>query len=403
MKTILFVDDEPRVLTGLQRQLHSLRNEWEMRFATSGAEALTLLGQSPADVIVTDMMMPVMDGAQLLEHVLKRHPNTIRIVLSGHSDRECILRLVGPAHQYLSKPCDPTLLRDTIARAFALRDLLTNANLKELVSRMQTLPSLPTLYVELMDELRSGDPSMDRIGDIVARDMGMSAKILQLVNSAFFGLAHHVAHPTEATIYLGIETVKSLVLSTQVFAQFNRYQVNVPEFPFEALWQHCWNTGVRARRIARAEKLDGETTDHCFVSALLHDVGKLILAASLPDVFKQALALSKRNKTPLWQAEKELLGSSHAEIGAYLLGLWNFPNPVVEAVALHHRPGGALKPEFGNTTILHVANAFDHDLSQQAQPEQETRIDMDYIRQVDAESRLEVWSQLCMIVGSSDD
>jgi HD-like signal output (HDOD) protein len=401
MKSIVFVDDEPRVLTALQRQLHPFHQEWDMRFASGGAEGLQFLDQAPADVLVTDMMMPGMDGAQLLEQVLLRHPNTIRIVLSGHTERECILRLVGPAHQYLSKPCDPLQLRETIGRAFALRDLLTNTALKHLVSQTQSLPSLPMLYLELMNELRSGEPSMDRVGEIIARDMAMSAKILQLVNSAFFGLAHRVPDPAEAAFYLGLETVKSLVLSTQVFSQFTRYQANVPEFPFEALWQHCWNTGVRVRRIARAERLEAEMGNQCFVSALLHDVGKLILAAGQPAAFRQALALAREHRISLWQAEKELLGSSHAELGAYLLGLWNFPNSIVEAVALHHRPGGGLKPELDGTTLVHVANALDHDLRPDDQPGADGGLDLDYLRLVGAETRLEDWIQLCMTIDSS--
>src|ERR1017187_6368046 len=114
MKNLLFVDDEVRVLQGLQRQLYGMRNEWNMNFKEGGAKALDFMASAPVDVIVTDMMMPGMDGAQLLTEVMKRHPDTIRIVLSGHADREAILRLVGPAHQYLSKPCDAEELRNAI-------------------------------------------------------------------------------------------------------------------------------------------------------------------------------------------------------------------------------------------------------------------------------------------------
>jgi HD-like signal output (HDOD) protein/CheY-like chemotaxis protein len=399
MKRILFVDDDREVMTGFQGQLQSSGRECDMRFAASGSRALELMEESPADVIVTDAVMPDMDGGQLLETVHKQHPETIRIVLSGHPDRDRGLRVPGAAHQYLAKPCQPVDLHETIARAFALRNLLSNTELMRRVSRMEALPSLPTLFLELVNEVPSGDPSMDRIGELIARDMGLSAKILRLVNSAFFGLGCRITHPTEAVIYLGLETVKSLVLSMQVFSQFNQYQAAVPEFPLELLWQHCWSTGVRARRLARAERFDPELSDHCFVSALLHDVGRLVLVANLPDPFKQALALARQNHLPLWQAEEEILGSSHAEVGAYLLGLWNFPTPVIEAVALHHRPGSGFQQELNSTTVVHVADVLDHELSRRPQPYPGSQLDLDYLRFLGAEPRLEEWSELCLTVG----
>jgi HD-like signal output (HDOD) protein/CheY-like chemotaxis protein len=403
MKSILFVDDEPGALSQLQSQLSPLGQGCQMRFASGGVHALQVLAQGPVDVIVTDLMMPGMDGAQLLEVVRKRHPSIIRIAFSTASERETNLRLVGPAHQCLPKSCNPDELQDTIARAFALRELLTNAQLKELICRMETLPSLPSLYLELTSELRSNDPSMERIGEIIARDIAMSAKILQLVNSAFFGLAHRVTHPAEAALYLGIETVSSLVLSLQIFSQYNRYQAQLPEFSIETLWQHCWNTGARARRIARSEHFDAETANHCFVGGLLHDLGKLILLATLPGPFREALHRAAADKSPLWRHEKELLGSTHAEIGAYLLGLWNFPTALIETVALHHRPGTGLHPDLDSVAVAYVANVFDHELSMAEHPGADPNLDHDYLRLVGAEDHLPEWSDLCMMSGSSDD
>ncbi len=395
MKSILFVDDEPRILAGFQRQFHAQRAEWTMRFANSGAEALTMLNQAPADVLVTDMMMPGMDGAQLLEQVVKLHPDTVRIVLSGHSSDKSVLRLVCPAHQYLAKPCEPDQLRNTITRALGLRELLGNAELKHLVAQIKTLPSLPVLYTEVMRELRSTDPSMDQIGKIIARDMAMSAKILQLVNSAFFGLGHHITHPSEAAMYLGVETMKSLVLSTQVFNQFNRSVANLPGFSIEALWQHCWNTSVFARRIAQDEGLSKEIVDQCFVSGLLHDVGKLILAADHSAAFTRALEIAHREKVSLWVAEKELFGSSHADIGAYLLGLWNFSHPIVEAVAYHHRTGDSVLDELGVAAIVHGANLLEH----YPQPDDFRKLIVpsapDNLHSGATAVRLEKWSRLC--------
>ena len=185
MKRILFVDDEPNLLEGLGRMLRPLRHTWGIDFARNGPEALDLLARTPFNVIVSDMRMPGMDGAQLLAEVRDRHPTIVRIVLSGQCDREALLRSVRVAHQCLTKPCDVETLRSTVTRACALRDLLENDKLQRLVSRLKSVPSLPDLYHQVMEELESPEPSIQKVGQIIAQDAGMTAKTLQTVNSAF--------------------------------------------------------------------------------------------------------------------------------------------------------------------------------------------------------------------------
>src|SRR3954469_25429785 len=157
-KTILFVDDEPRVLDAIRRSMRSMREGWQISLAPSGAEALALLGRQPIDVLVSDMRMPEMDGPTLLLEVRKRYPKTVRIVLSGYSDQETALQSVGIAHQYLSKPCDADELRRVIGRTYELRDHLHSESLRQLVSTMSSLPSMPTLYQNMLDELNSALP-----------------------------------------------------------------------------------------------------------------------------------------------------------------------------------------------------------------------------------------------------
>lgn len=193
---LLFVDDESLVLQGLQRTLHSMRGQWDMTFIGGGEEALETLARQPYDAIITDMRMPRMDGAQLLEKVKELYPQIVRIVLSGQANRETILRSAGPAHQYVSKPCDPQELKLRLAQAFAMRDLLQNSAVQALVSGLKSLPSLPGLYYEIQAELRSEDASLKKIAEIVSRDVGMTAKILQLANSAFMGARYNISSPT---------------------------------------------------------------------------------------------------------------------------------------------------------------------------------------------------------------
>ncbi|MGO9689473.1 MAG: response regulator, partial [Syntrophobacteraceae bacterium] len=184
MKSILFVDDEPMVLDGLRRMLRGMRNEWEMEFVTNGHDALKILDTKRFNVIVTDMRMPGMDGCQLLNHVKELHPQLVRIVLSGHSDKDMILKSIGPAHQFLSKPCDAETIKTTVARVCSMREIMEDETLIKVVSAVESLPSLPEFYSEVVDEVNSAEGSLDRVGEIISRDSGMSAKILQLVNSA---------------------------------------------------------------------------------------------------------------------------------------------------------------------------------------------------------------------------
>jgi len=393
MKTLLFVDDEPRVLQGLQRQLHGMRNEWQMTFVDSGFRALEIMKDNAVDVIVSDMMMPGMDGAQLLTEVSKCHPNTVRIVLSGHADRESVLRLVGPAHQYLSKPCDAEELRAAIHRAFSLRDLLGSEKLKQLATRTRSLPTLPALHARLTEELHQEDPSLERVGEIISKDIAMASKILQLVNSAFFGLPQPIANPSDAVFYLGLTTVRSLVLSLQVFSQYDQKQIQ--GFSIDGLAQHSWITGMWSRRIAEAEHCDPKIDDQCFLAGLLHDVGQLILAAGMPDAYSSVLEKSRSEGHAIWEVERAEFGATHAEVGAYLLGLWGLPNPVIEAVAFHHRPADASAKAFSPVIAVHVANAFTHDRAGSHPDWPGNQIDKTVLARLGLEGRVEAWKSRC--------
>ncbi len=392
MKKILFVDDQPSVLQGLQRMLYGMRGEWDTSFAGSGQEALDLLEGERFDVIVSDMRMPGMDGAQLLAEVRERYPYIVRIVLSGYSDQETVLRSVAAAHQYLSKPCDVATLKSTVSRACSLRNILSNETVRRCISTLKSLPSLPSLYVSLLNELRSPSPSIAKVGEVISSDVGMTAKILQLVNSAFFGISQHVSSPTQAVNLLGLETIKALVLSAQVFSQFEAQRL--PAHLASHLWDHSLATGAYARVIARLEDSNVQTSDHAFVAGLLHDVGKLVLAVNLFDRYSKALDLSERERLPLVNAELKTMGVSHAEVGGYLLGLWGLPDPIVEAVAFHHYPGECPAENFIPLTAVHVANVIQHEMHPDA-TEVVSQADLDYLGRLGLGKRFDVWRDAC--------
>jgi HD-like signal output (HDOD) protein len=385
-RRILFVDDEPFVLAGLRRTLHGMRKEWDMVFVESGAEALKLMEDNEVDVVVSDMRMPGMNGAALLNEVMKRFPRTVRLILSGHADQDLILKCVGSTHQYLSKPCDPDALRATVSRAIGLDASLNNERLQRLVAQMDHLPSIPSLYMQIVEKINDPLASVPAVGSIVAQDIGMTAKILKLVNSSFFALRREISSPTQAVAYLGLDTVKSLVLSINAFSQFETRQLG--DFSLSALWDHSVRTAAAAKHIAQLEGVGQKIADEAFVSGLLHDSGKAALAFNFPEEYGRALRVAAEQSIDPLVAERHAFEASHADVGGYLLGLWGLPVPVVEAIALHHQPALAMDKTFTPLTAVHVANALGHANEGAEWP---PAVDRQYLAELGLVDRLEVW------------
>jgi len=388
-RRILFVDDEALILGGLQRMLRGMRAEWEMVFAESGAKALELMEQAPFDVVVSDMRMPGMNGASLLAEVMKRSPKTIRLILSGHADQELILKCIGSTHQYLSKPCEPDTLKAAISRAFELETSLQNPKLKELITRMDRLPSIPALYGRIVDKLRNPDVGLDEVGELIAQDPGMTAKILKLVNSSFFGLRRQISSCTEAVTYIGIDTIKSLVLSIDAFSQFD--QVKCKQFSIECLWAHSQETATLAREIARMEDADRKVADECYVAGLLHDIGKLILAANFPEQYELVLQERGLHDLGIADAEEQFFCANHAIVGGYLLGLWGLPVPVVEAITFHHYPARGPHKGFGPLTAVYAANRLLGASSQLEDDNSQASHDQHYLEGLGLTDRFQAW------------
>jgi HD-like signal output (HDOD) protein/CheY-like chemotaxis protein len=374
---VLFVDDEANVLSGLKRMLRSLRHEWTMEFVDGGEAALAYMDEHVIDVIVSDMRMPGMDGATLLKEVATRHPGAVRIALSGQSDQETLMKVAGIAHQYLSKPCDTDTLKSTVQRALTLRQHFGDESLKSLVAGMNSIPSLPTNYQEIMRELKTPDPSLAVIGEIIARDVAMTAKVLQLVNSAFFGIARRVTCPEQAVKLLGLQTVNGLVLSAGVFSQFDSEQL--APFSVDGLIEHSLQVASKAKRIASRESGDTAVVNDAFVAGVLHDVGKLVLAANYPQRYSQAISAAQEWNQPLSLIEREMFGAGHADVGGFLLELWGLPTALIEAVAFHHDPGKSQAIGFTALTAVHVANALVHGGGATDVTRPECQVDAEYL------------------------
>jgi putative nucleotidyltransferase with HDIG domain len=385
MKRILFVDDEPGILDGLRRMLRSHRALWDMSFVCSGAEALAAMEAEPFDVLVTDMRMPGMSGAQLLEQVQQRHPGTVRIVLSGQADMESAMRSVSVSHQFLAKPCGAETLENVVDRACGLAQLLQDPKLQAILGGMSELPVLPRVYRALTSALAEPEVDVRRIGRIVEQDAGIASKVLQLVNSSFFGIRKEITDLQQATAYLGVNTIRDLVLTFEVFRQFETAG-GVPGFSIEREQSHSLLTARIARRLAS----DKKSAEQAFLAGMLHDVGKLVMATRLDESLRKVLAAGAGLRRPFHAVEEQLLGVSHAELGAYLLGLWGMPYPVIEAVAHHHHPARVQEQTgFGVLAATHVADCLARE--QEGCGAETIELDEHYLSALGAAARLPEW------------
>lgn len=408
MKRVLFVDDEINVLSGLKRMLRSIARDWSMSFAQSAEEALEAMRKFPDfDVVVTDLNMEGMSGADFLLQVREEFPGTVRFVLSGSTDSQMILKVSNVAHQILGKPCEPRQLYSKVSRAFELRDQLNSDALKTVLHQMGKLPALPVVYQKVLEEMVKEDASVGEIGRLVERDPALSAKVLQIVNSAYMGVRNPVSNLVQACSMLGLTNLKNVVLMAEVF-DLAAGQKLPKGFCLETLWNHCLAVGDNARNIAAHELAEKDVVDHAFTAGLLHEVGQLILATRLAEPFGNAIQYAAAHHVPLVDAERAILGVTHPEVGSYLLELWGLPDAVIEAIAFHVFPsacpaedyslvesGYAVAGESSITalTALHAANYFCEDADESIHAKVEA--DTAYLERLGLAEKLEHWWDIC--------
>jgi HD-like signal output (HDOD) protein len=287
-------------------------------------------------------------------------------------------------------------LKHTLNKLFGLRNLLEDESIKRIVARTETLPSLPAIYSEIVSELQSPNPSVKKIGEIISTDLAMTAKILQVVNSAFFGLVRKISNPREAVMLLGIETIKALVLSVKIFSEFNQKQF--AWFNFDELFNHSISVSMFAQTITKEEHLDQNLVNNSLMAGMFHDLGKLILVTNFCESYQKVLIKAVQTRQNLWDLESEVFGTSHAEIGAYLMGLWGLEYPVIEAIAFHHRPGKSLSNSTGLLTAVHFGDAFDRMKNGGANLKTENglqQLDHGYLEHLGVAGRIKDWQTFC--------
>jgi|TARA_R110002012_G_scaffold266247_1_gene449747 HD-like signal output (HDOD) protein/CheY-like chemotaxis protein len=402
MNSILFVDDEKNILNGLRRRLRSARPDWQTSFASSGQEALSFCDEKIFDVVVTDMRMPGMDGAELLEKIKKISPNTARIILSGFSEKEAVLRTVGPAHQYLAKPCDDEILIETIHRILAMRQLLAKPEIYTLIGNVDSLSSPPDTYSRLVDALDDPKAGNDRIVAIVSSDIALTAEILKLTNSAYFSLPAKVTSISHAVRMIGTETLKSLTLFVGLFKSFDgpasvRRQIIT-------LCQRSQQIGIAAALIAEHEGFDRNTCAQLPSIGMLSHIGSLVLYLHHYKEMAQVIQRVEQENISIIEAEQDQFGAAHPEIGAYLLGLWGFSELIVQTVALHHQPPVLPVSSMTLLSALYAAQHLAREIAlhdsgaEGGEDDLPTTLDMAYMESIGKSDKVAAWRKIVATV-----
>ena len=354
MIRILFVDDDSDVLEGFKRVLFKMRKEWDMEFVTSGEAALEKLENESFNAIVTDIGMSGISGTELFRIVKENHPEVARIIISGSTDMNHLLITVDTAHQFLLKPVNPVVLKDTLARVISLGHYLQDRELIKRVHQIDSLPTQPERYLELLEAIPTA--SIKEIAAIIKKDLAMTVKILQLVNSPFFGIKPRVENIYHAIGLIGVDILRSLVLTLEIFSKF---QVKSPlKAELKEIFNHSSDVAGFARLIAMEITQDKVIANDSYLAGLLHDVGKLIILAEFSADYCRIKQRLKDLKKMSRQVEQDILAVDHSQLGAYLLGLWGLPEFLVETAAHHHSPGEYLCKEFSPVLAVHMADAI---------------------------------------------
>jgi putative nucleotidyltransferase with HDIG domain len=381
---VLFVTDDAAAGRAVRDAFAPLRGEWEVALAR-GADALRRLEEAGYDAVIADARLASVGCAEVLLEARRRHPPTARLVLADASAAGDMVQLGALAHRVLPRPPAPAELLGAVQRAYSLRALLGNPSLASVVGRLASVPALSQVYTRIADELMTPNYSLAAVGALVAQDLGIAAKLLQMANSALVGLRRPAATPNQAVKILGGDMTRTLVLAADLFSRYN--PASLRPFSLEELWEHSRAVAELAGAIAAAERADERVARESALAGLLHDIGRLTLASQLAGPYKEVLTLMRVEGLSAADAERRVLGATHAEVGAYLLGLWGLPDAIVEAVAWHHNPGGCPGTGFTPLTAVHAADAVVR-AADGAQP------DADYLARINLAHRWPAWLAL---------
>ncbi|MFC0682731.1 HDOD domain-containing protein [Lysobacter korlensis] len=337
----------------LKQALVGMGLDWEVAAVdAAGPDGMT--ADAPVDVFVCPLRLGTLQGAEILAQMRNAYPGAVRIVLLDKNEESHALHALDCAHRMLNTPLDASELIEAVDSVVDLRELLDNAELKQAIGRIGSLPPPPRIYIELTQLLRDPDASNFEVAEVLSQDPGVAAKVLRLCNSAFFSGGRQITDMRTAVTRLGMQSLRGLVLASETFGSVQSSDA----VDRDAMQERALMTSRLAARL-----LGGSSAELAATAGLLAEVGRL-----LPGV----------------RAGDDESGPHYAEAGAYLLGLWGLPMPIVEAVAYHRTPARLRGSGFWVVGAVHVASAL-----VLGEP-----VDEKYLRQVGVIDKLPKWREM---------
>jgi len=391
-KQICFAGFAERELDALQPALAALGGAWTCVFSPDAAAARAVLLTAPFDAAVVNLRPDGICDSALLQEAATQHPRMLRFVLGEVGDRDLMVNCIGAAHQFISRPWKAPELISIIERSLALDAWLSNDNLRSFVPRLGKLPGLPATYFEVLKKTESPNATVESVAEVIARDPTLTARLLQMVNSPACGLAEKITNPAEAVSMLGLDVIKSLVLCLQVFAQ--SAPAPAAGLSLERLWRQSFLVAKMAAKIVLRHNGNEHLAGEAYTAGLLHNVGQIVLAASLSTQYALVIEAARKQKRPLREVELEQLGVTNNQVGAYLLGLWGLPLPLLEATALHDTPSLATTVEFSILTAVHVAKVLAQEDDSRGQGPPLPKLDGAYLAALDLPAKTEAWRKI---------
>ena len=391
---LLFVFNQNNPDENICQILKRCQSEFTCFHAQTTAEAKTLLQTTAFDIVISEMELPDSTGADLQKYIYDNHPGVIRIIYSEQADRDLIYKSAKYVHQFISYPVQTEQFVNILKNVIGLQKVLSNKSLHERIASITTLPSPPEVYNQLISELQKDDPSIRDIAELIKTDVSITAKLLHMVNSAFFGFSSHVENPLHAVNLLGVDTIQSLVMTAGLFNQFD--DPRIPGFSLDSIYSNSLSVGTSARHLANAFGLITKQTDDALMAGMLHDTGKLVMLSYFPEELKQSAALAQEKSIPLFEAEKEILGVTDAEIGAHLLSLWGLPHSILEAIAMHYTPAKIEAPMTNVLTAVHLAYALNYDKQNNIRDEIKSAVDQKYMEKLELNTSIDSLKNFCL-------
>jgi HD-like signal output (HDOD) protein len=389
-RSIYVVDDQEQLLELTVLILRRIDPDWEVTGFNDPLAALAGVKAMAPDAVLSDQMMPGMQGSELLEQVRAAAPMTLRLIMSGYSAPSA-LALITSAHQYMTKPFDLDKLRDLMRRSFVAQKRIANQGLQAVVTSIRSIPSLPHVHHSLLAKLKDDQSPSEAIARLVGADPGLSVKVLQLANCPLFGRSYVVTDVIDAVNCLGTEMITAILLSQSVFRRYESLKHR--EIDLARVWAHCWETACLAQRLCREKKLPRQTGEEAFLAGLLHEVGRFVLIDNFPDQYQAACNAALHAEVPLSERLREVFQASPSQLSAHVLELWGLPDAVINGIFFMDKPEEDLAPDFSMASALYIA---DHLAARTSPPDSFVLEDWktSYLQSIGCAENIPAWENL---------